>query len=118
MPNTFQSGLPKFFSKVGVILALMSSRGSPSDGPADVEDAVSKTLTVLFGGAAAPYELSQIGVSENISKKNMTLLQTVTETQHTSKGFFSYSASRALRSAGLTSLKKPLMSAGRFISKT
>jgi hypothetical protein len=42
----------------------MSSRGSPSDRPADIEDAVSKTLTVLFGGAAAPYELNQIGVSK------------------------------------------------------
>uniref|UniRef100_A0A0A9CT30 Uncharacterized protein n=1 Tax=Arundo donax TaxID=35708 RepID=A0A0A9CT30_ARUDO len=79
--RTFQSGLPKFFSKVGVILALMSSRGNPSDEPADVEDAVSKTLTVLFGAAAAP-----------------------------SNGFFSYSASSALRSAGFMSLKNPLIS--------
>lgn len=117
MPNTFQSGLPKFFSKVGVILALMSSRGSPSDGPADVEDEVSITLTVLFGATAPPYELNQIDVNENRNKKGH-IFQTVTETQHTSKGFFSYSASRALRSAGLTSLKKPLMSAGRFILKT
>lgn len=31
----------------------------------------------------------------------------------TSKGFFSYSASRALSSAGLTSARNPLMSAGR-----
>jgi len=66
--NTFQSGLPKFFNK-GVILALMSSRGSPSDGPADVEDEVSITLTVLFGATAAPYQLYQLGVNENLSHK-------------------------------------------------
>ena len=69
MANTFQSGLPKFFNKVGVILALMSSRGSPSDGPADVEDEVSITLTVLFGATAAPYELYQLGVNENRNHK-------------------------------------------------
>ena len=51
---TFQSGLPKIFSKAGVILELMSSLGRPSDEAADVDDAVSKALTVLFGGAAAP----------------------------------------------------------------
>jgi hypothetical protein len=51
-------------------------------------------------------------------KVTVSIFQTVTVTQHTSKGFFSYSVSRALRSAGLTSLKKPLISAGWFISRT
>jgi hypothetical protein len=50
----------------------MSSRGSPSDEPADVEDEVSITLTVLFGATVAPYELNQIGVNENRSHKKDT----------------------------------------------
>jgi hypothetical protein len=65
----------------------MSSRGSPSDRPADIEDAVSKTLTVLFGGAAAPYELNQIGVSKNISKTRIYSLK-VTEHSIPQKDFF------------------------------
>jgi hypothetical protein len=40
------------------------------------------------------------------------MLSTRDNISHTSYGFFSYSASRALCSAGLTPVKKPLMSTG------
>lgn len=80
--QTFQSVLSNPFNREGVIFPLISSRGKPSNPPADVNNVDSDALTVFFGTADAP-----------------------------SNGFFSYSASSALRSAGLTSARKPLMSA-------
>lgn len=56
--HTFQSGQPIFFKRLGVIFALISSRGSPSKPAADVDDVESKAFTVFFGAAAAPCQLT------------------------------------------------------------
>lgn len=56
--HTFQSGLPRSFNRLGVIFALISSRGSPSDPAAEMDDPESKDLTDFLGATAAPCQLS------------------------------------------------------------
>nr|GME15507.1 hypothetical protein Iba_scaffold16259CG0150 [Ipomoea batatas] len=77
----FQSELSKLLSKAGVIFPLMSSRGRPSSPPPLDTVTESDAFTVLFGAEDVPCQ----------------------------KGA-SYSASRALRIAGFTSVRNPLIS--------
>lgn len=56
-PHTFQSGLPRSFSRLGVIFALISSRGRPSDPAAEIDEPESKAFTAFLGAAAAPCQL-------------------------------------------------------------
>lgn len=54
---TFQSGLPIFFSKVGPIFELMSSRGRPSEPLAEADDMASAAFIILLGATAGPCKI-------------------------------------------------------------
>lgn len=56
--HTFHSGLPISFKRLGVIFALISSRGSPSDPEAEIDDPESKAFIVFLGAAAEPCQLT------------------------------------------------------------
>lgn len=68
---TFQSGLSKLFSRVGVIFPLISSRGRLSSPPPDNDDVDSNTFTVFFGTADAPCRIQFLNNEHPI--KNNTL---------------------------------------------